>query len=184
MKGSSVMDWVQLSGILSIIATIVATLIVMVRDNKNLTRDHKDLSKDHVGLKHGQKSLSKKLSVHEKNRVSDVHKLDKTVSEIMKETTRVSTFLFNEKQKEQHKLSLLNYSQQDIQDSLEHIQGIFEVVKETNRLNAKLASEREELIRKNEELTEKNQQLQQKNHELTKKLDKVMNKGRSRGLER
>jgi len=40
VKGSSVMDWVQLGGILSVIGAIVATLIVMVRDNKNLTRDH------------------------------------------------------------------------------------------------------------------------------------------------
>lgn len=155
----------------------------MVRDNKSLTRDHKDLSKDHVDLKHGQKNLSKKLSIYEKNRVSDVHKLDKNVSEIMKEATWVSTFLSNEKQKEQHKLSLLNYSQQAIQDSLEHIQGIFEEVKETNRLNTKLAFEREELLRKNQELTEKNQRLQQENYELSKKLDKVMNKGRSKGLE-
>lgn len=184
MKGYEWMDWAQLGGILAVISAIVTTWLLMARDNKSLERDHGDLSKDHTELKSGQKNLSNKLSVHEKNRVSDVHKLDKVVTEIMKETNRVSTFLSSEKEKEQQKLSLLSYKQQDIQESLDHLSGLFAEIEEVNLLNAKLVSEREELLKINKELRISNQQLRNKNQELLNKLAHKHNKNRSNGLER
>lgn len=177
MKGYEWMDWVQLGGILAVISAIVTTTILMTRDNKSLERDHKDLSKDHTDLKIGQKSLSSKLSIHEKNRVSDVHKLDKIVSEIKKEANNVATFLATEKEKEQQKLSLLSYKQQDIQESLAHLSGLFTELEEVNLLNARLAAERDELLEINEKLRHENQQL-------INTLYHKQNKNRSKGLER
>ncbi|EGO9445192.1 hypothetical protein ACX1Q7_002387 [Enterococcus faecalis] len=184
MEGLNLMDWMQLTGIGSAIVTLVWLFVKVSRDTKSLSDDHRYLQNGQSEIKKSLRNAREKRESYFQDLKENIFMLSKGLLGIEKDTNNVWKLLLEQQEKEKQKLSLLSYSQQDIQDSLEHIQGIFEEVKETNRLNAKLASEREELIRKNEELTEKNQQLQQKNHELTKKLDKVMNKGRSRGLER
>lgn len=191
MKGYSLMDWIQLSGIIGIIASLLSVAGKMFWDTKSLKRDHGDLSSehkmlsnDHKELKSSQQNILSKLSDHEINRVSAAHKLDKTVTEIMKETNKVSTFLVSEKQREQLKLSLLSYKQQDIQQSLEHLSGLFAELEETNLMNSKLSVERDELEEKVIELEKQIALLQKENQELKKKLALTENKNHCKGLER
>lgn len=184
MKGYEWMDWVQLGGILAVISAIVTTWLLMARDNKSLERDHSDLSSEHKNLRQGQKNLKNFTLRQSEKRDNQFHIIDKNLSKIEQGTDNVWTFLTTEKQKETQKLSLLSYKQQDIQESLAHLSGLFSELEEVNVLNAQLAAEREELLEKNEELQRKNQQLTHKNQELMKQLMHKKDKDRSNGRER
>ncbi|TYC48013.1 hypothetical protein ESZ50_10315 [Weissella muntiaci] len=149
----SVMNWVQLLGILGALGTIITVFITMSRDNKRLDKGIDELSTDH------SKILNKQNDT-EKFQIEHLTKIEGSISSINQDITD-----------EKNKISLMNANEENARFSAKLL-GKYVDDAQTNRLAAESETKRweakyYELAQRYDQLREELKQAQNLNVELS-----------------
>ena len=167
IKGLTLMDWVQISGILTIVVTLVGVLVTSRRDTNSLKRDHTDLSKENNRIIEEQKNVQSKQS----DMIQQMHNHQASLVDKISSVKNDSYSMLNLLIEQERRGTTLTAENRQISDALQDLTVFANEYSRLVGLNRQYRQRIEKLSEEKEWLEKRNQELESQVRELTIQLE-------------
>lgn len=167
IKGLTLMDWVQISGILTIVVTLVGVLVTSRRDTNSLKRDHTDLSKENDRIIEEQKNVQSKQS----DMIQQMHNHQASLVDKISSVKNDSYSMLNLLIEQERRGTTLTAENRQISDALQDLTVFANEYSRLVGLNRQYRQRIEKLSEEKEWLGKRNQELESQVRELTIQLE-------------